>query len=194
VDQTSRGAEILWTRLFMASLQDYWRGCAGSFRLRAKNHRRRILIVYNLGCANEHRFEGWFTSADDYERQAQSKLVSCPLCGSDKVSRLPHATHIGSGTAERPPESQRAQQPKGVPRQYANLGAELLASLIDKVIENTEDVGRAFPEEARKIHYKEAPERHIRGSASNKEVEALRDEGIEVVALPVPPHRLSKTH
>ena len=40
--------------------------------------------------------------------------------------------------------------------------------LVDKVIENTVDVGRAFPEEARKIHYKEAPERHIRGSASTK--------------------------
>ena len=66
--------------------------------------------------------------------------------------------------------------------------------LIDKVLENTEDVGRAFPEEARKIHYREAPERHIRGTASTKEVEALREEGIEVVALPVPPHRMSRTH
>lgn len=151
------------------------------------------MIVYNLGCTNDHRFEGWFASADDFERQTGSKLLSCPLCGDARISRLPHASYVSTGAAERPAES-AAQPPKGVPRQYANLGAELLANLIDKVIENTEDVGRAFPEEARKIHYKEAPERHIRGSASNKEVEALRDEGIEVVALPVPPHRLSKTH
>jgi len=151
------------------------------------------VIVYNLGCANEHRFEGWFSSAEDYARQAQSKLVNCPLCGSDSISRLPHAVHVGSGSIERPAEP--VQQPvKGVPHQYANLGAELLANFIDKVIETTEDVGRAFPEEARKIHYKEAPERHIRGHASNKEVEALREEGIEVVALPIPPHRLSKIH
>jgi hypothetical protein len=152
------------------------------------------VIVYNLGCTNDHRFEGWFASAEDYERQAQSKLVSCPLCGSDKVSRLPHASYVSTGSAQRPPQPAAGQAAKGVPRQYANLGAELLANLIDQVIENTEDVGRAFPEEARKIHYKEAPERHIRGNASNKEVEALREEGIEVVALPVPPHRLSKTH
>ncbi|MBI3069387.1 MAG: DUF1178 family protein, partial [Betaproteobacteria bacterium] len=83
---------------------------------------------------------------------------------------------------------------RGVPRQYANLGAELVANLIDKVIENTEDVGRAFPEEARKIHYQEAPERRIRGTASPQEVEALKEEGIEVVALPIPPHRVGKTH
>jgi hypothetical protein len=153
------------------------------------------VIVYNLGCANEHRFEGWFASADDYERQTTSQLLSCPLCGNGHISRLPHAPYVStavSTAAERSAESPPAG--KGVPHQYANLGAELMAKLVDKVIENTVDVGRAFPEEARKIHYHEAPERHIRGVASNKEVEALREEGIEVVALPVPPHRLSKTH
>lgn len=151
------------------------------------------MIVYNLGCTNEHRFEGWFASADEFERQTQAKLLSCPLCGSDSISRLPHASYVSTGSAQRGAEP-AAPTVKGVPRQYANLGEELLANLIDKVIENTVDVGRAFAEEARKIHYREAPERHIRGSASNKEVDALRDEGIDVVALPLPPHRLSKTH
>ena len=149
------------------------------------------MIVYNLGCANDHRFEGWFSSADDYEQQTTSKLLSCPMCGNARISRLPNAPYV-STAAERPAESPPVA--KGVPHQYANVGAELLAKLVDKVIESTVDVGRAFPEEARKIHYHEAPERHIRGVASNKEVDALREEGIEVVALPVPPHRLSKTH
>lgn len=152
------------------------------------------MIVYNLGCANDHRFEGWFSSTDDYERQTQSKLVSCPLCGSETIARLPHAPNISTGSVERPTEPSAGQVVRGMPRQYANLGAELLGNLIDKVIETTEDVGRAFPEEARKIHYKEAPERHIRGNASSKEVEALREEGIDVVAIPIPPHRVSTTH
>ena len=153
------------------------------------------MIVYTLGCSNEHRFEGWFSSADDYARQTKSKLLVCPMCGDERVSRLPHASYVSTGGAEKPTANTPAGAPKkGTPQYYANLGAELLANVIEKVIENTEDVGRAFPEEARKIHYREAPERHIRGTASNKEVEALRDEGIEVVALPVPPHRLGKTH
>lgn len=151
------------------------------------------MIVYNLACTNEHRFEGWFGSAEDFERQTQEKLLHCPLCGSDSISRLPHAAHVSTGTALSR-EEPAALPVKGVPRTYANLGDEILANLIDKVIESTEDVGRAFAEEARKIHYNEAPERHIRGSASNKEVDALREEGIDVVALPIPPHRLSKTH
>jgi hypothetical protein len=153
------------------------------------------VIVYNLGCGNDHRFEGWFASAADFERQTQSKLLSCPLCGDDRVSRLPHASYVSTGAGEKPAQTaQPAPASRGVPHQYANLGAELLADLIEKVIEHTHDVGRAFPEEARKIHYKEAPERHIRGTASTKEVEALREEGIDVVALPLPPHRLTKTH
>ena len=153
------------------------------------------MIVYNLGCSNEHRFEGWFASADDYARQTKSKLLVCPMCGDERVSRLPTAPYVSSGSAERAPSAPPAPAPKkGSPQYYANLGAELLTNVIEKVLENTEDVGRAFPEEARKIHYKEAPERHIRGTASTKEVEALRDEGIEVVALPVPAHRLNKTH
>jgi hypothetical protein len=150
------------------------------------------VIVYNLGCANDHHFEGWFSSVDDYERQTKSNLLNCPLCGNNRVSRMPHASYVSTGTPER--HAEPAQSPNGLPHQYANVDTDLLAQVIDQVLEQTEDVGRAFPEEARKIHYGESPERHIRGSASVKEVKALREEGIEVVALPVPPHRLGTTH
>ena len=155
------------------------------------------MIVYNLGCSNDHRFEGWFSSAEDYQQQTVSKLLSCPLCGDGEIARLPHASHVGTGASERAPERETTEAkpaPGKLPHQYANLGAEVLDKLIDRVLETTVDVGRAFPEEARKIHYREAPERHIRGTASTKEVQALREEGIEVVALPLPPHRLSQTH
>jgi hypothetical protein len=66
--------------------------------------------------------------------------------------------------------------------------------LVEHIMDNTEDVGPAFPEEARKIHYRESTERRIRGTASRDEVDALRDEGIDVIALPIPAHRLGKTH
>ena len=151
------------------------------------------MIVYDLGCANDHRFEGWFSSREDYKQQTKSRLLTCPLCGDERIARVPHASHVSTGGAERPAEEPKPLA-RGLPHQYANLDAEFLANVIEHVLESTEDVGRAFPEEARKIHYREAPERHIRGTASNKEVEALRDEGIEVVALAVSPHRLSKTH
>ena len=53
-----------------------------------------------------------------------------------------------------------------------------------EVVRNTEDVGERFPEEARKIHYDEAPARSIRGKASREEAEALTEEGIDFSQLP----------
>jgi hypothetical protein len=147
------------------------------------------VIVFNLGCENSHRFEGWFASSEDFERQLGGKLVACPLCGNANVSRLPHASHVRTGVKERPA---RAAVP--TPQQYANVGSEMLARLVEHIVENTEDVGPAFPEEARKIHYRETSERRIRGTASRDEVEALKEEGVEVVALPIPAHRLGKPH
>ncbi len=148
------------------------------------------MIVFNLGCENSHRFEGWFASSEDFERQVDGKLVTCPLCGNSGIARLPHAAHVRSGAKERPARAEAAASAQ----QYANMDGEVLAKLIERIIENTEDVGAAFPEEARKIHYHEAPERRIRGTASRDEVEALKEEGVEVVALPLPAHRTGKTH
>jgi hypothetical protein len=149
------------------------------------------MIVYDLNCENNHRFEGWFASNEDFERQFNEKLLACPLCGNERIARLPHASYVNTG-AER---IDRTPKPAGkMPQQYTNLGSEVLASLIDHIIENTDDVGPAFPEEARRIHYQETPERNIRGTASARDVKALKEEGIEVVALPVPPHRIGKTH
>ena len=149
------------------------------------------MIVFNLCCDKEHRFEGWFDSSDDFARQIDRKMLLCPLCGSGKIVRLPTAPYVRTGDAGR--ESSKPTR-SATGQHYANLGPEVMTTLIERIIENTEDVGPAFPEEARKIHYHEVPERHIRGTASSKEVEALRDEGVEVVALPIPAHRLSKTH
>jgi hypothetical protein len=148
------------------------------------------MIVFDLGCGNGHRFEGWFASSEDFERQCGLKLVICPTCGNAAVSRLPNAAHIRSGPKER-----AKREPAALPtQQYANMAGDVLERVIERIIESTDDVGAEFPEVARRIHYREVPERRIRGTASRDEVDALRDEGIEVVALPLPAHRLGKTH
>ncbi len=148
------------------------------------------MIVYELGCAGGHRFEGWFASSAEFERQRDGKLLVCPMCSNGAIERVPHASYVNCGAVQKPAARPSAR----AGTHYANVDAEALAKLVDAIIENTEDVGAAFPEEARRIHYHEAPERHIRGTASPREVDALREEGIDVVALPVPPHREGKTH
>jgi hypothetical protein len=56
-----------------------------------------------------------------------------------------------------------------------------------RLVASTEDVGRRFAEEARRMHYGEIEDRAIRGQTTPQEAQALHEEGIEVVALPIPP-------
>jgi len=136
------------------------------------------VIVYELACTNEHRFEGWFASADDYTRQRETSLLRCPMCDDAAIERRPSANvQIGRAVA---PVAERAE-PKGT----AVVGGEADAmKLLRRLIEQTDNVGAAFPEEARKIHYEEVPQRAIRGQATREEADALRDEGIEFMSLP----------
>ncbi len=150
------------------------------------------MIVFDLGCDNDHRFEGWFSSSEDYERQQQEQLLSCPLCGSQAVQRLVTAARLNTSHAAPPADA--PQHATGDAAPYANFDPAKVLKLISRIVENTEDVGRDFPEEVRRIHYKEAPERHIRGTASVTEVSALREEGIDVVSLPVLLHPATKSH
>ena len=152
------------------------------------------MIVYDLECDHSHRFEGWFGSADDYEKQLADKLLCCPMCNSGNVVRRPSASYVHTGEGDKSPRAKQDAPSASVPQQYANVSPQMVAKVIEYIVKNTEDVGQQFPEEARKIHYDEAPKRHIRGTASAKDVESLREEGIDVVSLPVPPHLTNKTH
>jgi hypothetical protein len=69
--------------------------------------------------------------------------------------------------------------------QPADLQAAWL-STVRQLMANTEDVGDRFAEQARRIHYGEEQARGIRGSATPQEREALREEGIETLSIPVP--------
>ena len=148
------------------------------------------MIVYDLECGGGHRFEGWFASKDEFGVQSERGLVSCPQCGAQQVRRVPSVTRFNSGAIEA--QQKPAPQP---PAEFAGkdpaaIAQILYSRLVDEMLQKSEDVGRAFPEEARKIHYQEAPARSIRGQATNEEHEALVDEGISVLRLPVPPRDL----
>lgn len=144
------------------------------------------MIIYDLSCDNNHKFEGWFRSADDFEQQLQTNLIGCPQCDSHIVRRVPSAVAISSHAAD----------PKATPINGVNeapstalmpVGTQAMAlyrQLVQAIVANSEDVGSSFAEEARKIHYNEAPERPIRGQATTDECDALRDEGIQILNLP----------
>ncbi len=122
------------------------------------------MIVLNLSCSNRHQFEGWFASNEAFLRQADTRLISCPTCGDADITRLPSGPHVRRAAAAIVPSA---------------------AAAIAELARNCENVGAQFPEEARRIHYQEAPPRSIRGIATVNELKDLIEEGIAVLPLPV---------
>lgn len=132
------------------------------------------MIRYALACEQGHGFDAWFGSADSYDEQAEAHAILCPNCGSASVSKAPMAPYVAKPRAERPP-TPKAERPKTY-AMLKKLRAELTA--------NSEYVGPKFPEEARKIHFDEAPTRAIHGEATLKEAEELSEEGVPIFPLP----------
>lgn len=144
-------------------------------------------IIYDLECDFAHRFEGWFRSAEDFDSQHGRHLITCPQCGSSGVRKVPSRVNIGSSDQARKSTGAPAGEalPTTKPNTVDVATAFVMAKqVIQALVAHSEDVGERFAEEARKIHYEEAPARAIRGQASPEECEELRDEGIEIVALP----------
>jgi hypothetical protein len=145
------------------------------------------MIIFELACSADHRFEGWFASAEAFETQESAGLLECPVCGSHDVVKIPHAKIAVPGDA---PPAERSRMP-ATPAQNQTPATpqerfHAVAAFVQRVMSETEDVGPAFPEEARRIHYEEAPKRSIRGIATVDETRELLDEGINVLPLPVP--------
>ena len=137
--------------------------------------------VIDLRCQSGHRLEGWFAGDEDFLDQNGRGLIECPLCADKVIVRLPSAPRLNLSGAQAP-----AAPTPPVPADESTTMQARWMQVVRRVIANTEDVGERFADEARRIHYGEAEERAIRGQASADQREALREEGIEVHALPVP--------
>ena len=148
------------------------------------------MIVFDLLCTGGHRFEGWFASATEYASQQERRLLSCPTCGSGHVQRVPSATRANLGAEPPKPPKAPAKSPKTPEMEGKDpfaIAQMLYSRMLDELLTKSEDVGKDFPAEARKIFYSESPERAIRGQATQEEHDELIDEGIPVARFPVPP-------
>jgi len=142
------------------------------------------MVVYDLICEQNHKFEGWFPSFEGYQKQAAKGLVSCPTCGSTEVEKLPHACAVHLKKEARPVPQPREQTLTPAPTP-ADVN-EMLVRLNHYVRENFEDVGPRFAEEARAIFKKRGAERPIHGTTTPEERTELDDEGVPYGILPKP--------
>ena len=158
------------------------------------------MIKYSVQCQKGHGFEAWFQNSAAFDTQTKRGLVSCPDCGSKKVTKALMAPNVSASTRKKggaaaPVRSESREIAVAAPTQpvatpSVAMPAELVEVLrkIRREVEAKADyVGPKFVEEARKIHYDEAPQRGIYGEASLDDVNALHEEGIDCLPLPVLP-------
>jgi hypothetical protein len=155
------------------------------------------MILYRLRCSKGHEFDGWFKDSKTYERQEKKSLIGCAVCGDAKVARALMSPRLGTKgnkakavssveTAAPTPAgpSPEQQQMAAIARKMPKELREALLKVRAEVEKNCEPVGTRFAEEARKIHYGESDKRGIYGETTDKEAEALAEEGIEFGRLP----------
>ncbi len=134
--------------------------------------------VFNLRCGSGHSFEGWFGSEADYDGQLERGLLECPLCASPQVVRVPSAPRLNLNASP---------SQDSVTDEVANLAHDsdghVLAAL-RQLVQQSQDVGPRFADQARRMHNGELPQRAIRGEATAKQFEELLDDGVPVLPLP----------
>jgi len=138
------------------------------------------MIRFALVCDQGHEFDAWFASGDAYDDQAEARAVICPDCGSRVVQKAPMAPAV----KKRRSEPRQDPDPRLGKRKKTYAFLKGLRAHVEATAEN---VGPAFPEEARKMHYGEVETRNIYGEASLEEARSLQEEGIPAVPLPVLP-------
>jgi len=146
------------------------------------------MIQFTIKCADDHRFDSWFQSAEAFDKLLARGLVTCVVCGSTDVEKAMMAPRICDGKSEAKPPASQENTSLSTP---TNPAEKALADLKAQVEKNSEYVGMNFAREARDIHDGTAPERAIYGEARPEEARKLIEDGVPVAPLPFVPARKS---
>lgn len=147
------------------------------------------MIKYQLVCTAGHEFEAWFGSINAFDTQSRCKQVACPACGTSDVEKRPMAPAVVSSRMKSRIAAASTSPPANLEAAMAadpdvKAAIDALREMKSQVLANTENVGDNFAEEARRMHFGEAPERSIRGAATTEQAQQLHDDGIDFGILP----------
>ena len=135
------------------------------------------MIKYKLACNDCHEaFDSWFASSKEYEKLKKKKLLTCHICGSQKIEKTLMAPKLIHGKNKQKSHSDEAK--------LENI-KKTIKGYQKFIKDNFKYVGENFAYEARSIHYDQKKKsKGIYGSASKKDLLELKEEGIDAQMLP----------
>ena len=135
------------------------------------------MIKYKLICKNcDSSFDSWFASSGEFEKLKKKKLLNCHRCNSKRIEK--------SLMAPKSITKSELEDSKKKIEKFKDINKKMkqYQTFIKK---NFEYVGNNFDFEARSIHYdNKKGKKGIYGTASDKEIRELRDEGIDAEIIP----------
>jgi len=139
------------------------------------------MIVFDLVCICGFAFEGWFQDRQDFQNQQSRSFLECPVCGSNEIRKILSPVRFRSkGKDQDSLPQQKCTDP------VSREDAEKALAIIQKfVAENFENVGTDLAKESLKIHYGISEPRNIRGVTTESEEKKLREEGINLIKIPM---------
>ena len=133
------------------------------------------MIKYSLKCKDcSSQFESWFASSEEFDRLKKLKLLNCQDCDSLNVDKSLMSPNLANTKKNDQQNNEKYKKVKKKLQDYQKF-----------VKKNFDYVGDNFSYEARSIHYNQKKtKKGIYGKASVKEVNELKEEGIETETIP----------
>jgi len=149
------------------------------------------LICKSLYCSNQNIFDGWFQNIEAYQNQKSKGLILCPLCGSDDIVkslttpsfRLSKVKSTDVEVEQKEVDYKNLRKPVRSNNQTDYISI-LLRAMKKEIKKNSEFVGDNFVKEVRSMQLDKTKERSIYGHGTKKEIEELKDEGVDILNVP----------
>jgi len=149
------------------------------------------LLCKSLYCSNQNSFDGWFQNIEAYQNQKSKGLILCPLCGSDDIIkslttpsfRLSKVKSTDTEVEQKEVDDKNLRKPVRSNDQTIDISI-LLRAIKKEIKKNSEFVGDDFVKEVRSMQVDKTKERSIYGHGTKKEIEELKDEGVDVLNVP----------
>ena len=132
------------------------------------------MIKYRLSCKNcKLIFDSWFATSKEYDKLKKKKLLNCYNCNSLKVEKTLMAPKLINKNLNNN-SNKELQKYNNTIKKYQEF-----------IKKNFEYVGENFSQKVRSIHYNDSKKKKgIYGTASKKDLEELKEEGINAQIIP----------
>ena len=151
------------------------------------------MIKYKLKCktefcSNQKEFDGWFQNIEAFENQKKQGLITCPICGSDKIVKLLTTPSLNTTKKFKDVKNKINSTLIAEDNLMANANLKnvstILRTIKKEIQKNSTFVGKEFVSQVRSMKEGKIKEKPIHGHGSNKEIQELRDDGIDVLNIP----------